>query len=360
MRSQERAALPLITFVTGTREMWGAEASLLDLARGLRAVGGARVALLTSNSELAGVWSSEDPSSVSLIDARPGRFARVGGFVRGLSGVPRGSTVVVFDHYLIPAVVLARPLLTARRVRLVFDLHDSALFSRKRRVYFALIRAFHAVVAVSSYVLDQVPSGVKGDVVFRPLADPGRAPRRQADSATVGIIGQIAPHKRVAEAVQIAADAGVERIVLRGSAPDVVADYLDEVLERGRAQAGAGFAFEGKVPHDAVLDGVDILLFMNPDEPSGRVVAEAQYAGVVAVVPDRGGVIDFVVDGVTGIHFDPDDRHAAAELLASVAADRELRERLASAALEHARLAYSLEGQARTYRDVVLGQPVAT
>lgn len=73
-------------------------------------------------------------------------------------------------------------------------------------------------------------------------------------------------------------------------------------------------------------------------EPWGLVVNEAMAAGVPALVSNTAGCFaDLVIEGETGLGFDPSDTAALSRLLLEVSADGTLRQRLASAAALHIR-----------------------
>jgi len=110
-------------------------------------------------------------------------------------------------------------------------------------------------------------------------------------------LSRIVPYKRADLAVQACARLGRD-LKLAGEG---------RALERVRAQAGPGAEFLGHVPAaelPALIAGARALLFPG-EEDFGIVPVEAQAAGVPVIAYGRGGARDTVVDGVTGVLFEP-------------------------------------------------------
>ncbi|WP_196800642.1 glycosyltransferase family 4 protein [Microbacterium sp. 11MF] len=263
--------------------------------------------------------------------------------MRRLRREDRGTRILIFDLYLSPLLILLR-LLTIRQPRLYLDLHDSRLRNPKRIPFFLLAMLANNVVCVSEYISRQIPLG-KAAVVWR-----GIEPRAQTPLPKrfcVGVVGQVTTTKRIREAIEeVAMVPGDVRLEIRGSAPDP--EYLTMVASLGDRLLGERIVFTGLVRSSEVFDDLTLLLVMNDDEPSGRVVAEAQSAGVIVICPHGGGASEFVVHGVTGFKFDsriPGD--CARVIKQLIEADRlsEVRRDARRFADEH----YSLELQGREY-----------
>jgi len=107
--------------------------------------------------------------------------------------------------------------------------------------------------------------------------------------------GRLIPYKRFDLAIQACANAGFT-LVIAGSGPDEA---------RLRTMAGPSVRFVGRVDHAYYLDllaGATALLFPG-EEDFGIVPVEAQAAGCPVVALGRGGALDTVRDGETGVLF---------------------------------------------------------
>jgi glycosyltransferase involved in cell wall biosynthesis len=348
--------------------MWGAEISLLAIAGLLK--GAVPLRLLSSNPQLVERWRSERLGPVAQVAPRAGRVSRMIGFLRPLlRGIPRHSTLLVFDFYLLPLVVALLPLFKLKRVRVVVDLHDSSRRNPKRLPYFQLLRFADAVICISDYLAGQVPPGPAVHVIHRPVGDRAAAVAAAAavrDAAGdvdaprlhVGLVGQITPDKGVAEVVEWFAAAPADAVLhIRGAAPGDDGGFAERTLARAAATLGPRFVYDGMVARDEVMRGLDAVVVANPDEPFGRTVIEAQLAGVVPLVPDSGGSRELVEPGETGLVYGAGDGASFAAQLAALHDDAGLRSRLRAAAPARAarladphrisrRYAAALEGKA--------------
>jgi glycosyltransferase involved in cell wall biosynthesis len=111
----------------------------------------------------------------------------------------------------------------------------------------------------------------------------------------------------------------------------------------------------------ALLRSADMVVCCPWYEPFGMVALEAGACGRPVVASAVGGLIDSVVDGVTGVHVPPRDPEAIAEAVARLQRDRELRRRLgaAGAARVHARYGWEAVAAATAgvYRSVLGRRP---
>lgn len=128
------------------------------------------------------------------------------------------------------------------------------------------------------------------------------------------VVSALAPYKRVADAVE-AANRSREGLSIAGSGPEE---------SRLRALAGPTVRFLGS-PSDAELRQLyreAEAVLMPGEEDFGIVPLEAQACGAPVVALGRGGALETVVDGETGIHY-PETGPAA--LLDALARLRTLR-----------------------------------
>lgn len=300
MTAARRASL--VRFVSVAAAAWGAEESLLTLVRH-RPPDTAPVELAAAGADLRERWRRDTGREATVVRAGRGRVGRVLRALPHVASAPRGSVVVLWDVDLVPLAVVLAPWLRLRRVRPFLDLHVTLAGARGRRRLRLLARALTGCMSISRYTAEQLAGACPVHVVQRPVERSGdAAPVASADGFTVAVVGRVDPEKGVVEAIR--ACEGVEdvrRVVVRGAPFDGSPGYLDDVLRAGAALTTARFAYEGRVPAGAAMDGVDVLLHWNRHEPAGRVVQEAQLAGRVAVVPDEGGASEFVEHEVTGL-----------------------------------------------------------
>jgi glycosyltransferase involved in cell wall biosynthesis len=87
----------------------------------------------------------------------------------------------------------------------------------------------------------------------------------------------------------------------------------------------------------ALLRSADAVLCVPWYEPFGIVPLEAMACGVPVVATAVGGLVDTVVDGVTGIHVPPRSPEHLAAALRCLLDDRALRRRLGVAGARRAR-----------------------
>jgi glycosyltransferase involved in cell wall biosynthesis len=104
----------------------------------------------------------------------------------------------------------------------------------------------------------------------------------------------------------------------------------------------------------AKLDEATLLVLPSWPEGLGRVIIEAFARGRGVVATGAGGVLDLVTNGVEGILIAPADTDALVTELTRVLSDRELAERLGSAAHErYADWHATASGFAQEMRDLV-------
>lgn len=135
------------------------------------------------------------------------------------------------------------------------------------------------------------------------------------------IVGHISPTKQTHVAVEIACrvreqDPSFELAVL-GRAQYREEDFAYERELHARVEADPllrkAVDFRGYVKNvPAALGEMGMLLHVRPDEPFGQVVIQAMAAGLPVVAPRSGGPLESVVDGETGLLFEPGDVEQAA------------------------------------------------
>lgn len=155
--------------------------------------------------------------------------------------------------------------------------------------------------------------GIEAPIVRQPVELDRFAPAAErADYALV--VGELVLHKRIDRALEAARDAGVPI--------KVVGDGADG--SRLRTEYGATAEFLGRVGDEqlAQLYSRARVLIMTSIEEFGLTSVEAQASGCPVLAVAAGGVLETVVDGVTGILVGEEEPTTFAEILAGNDLDR--------------------------------------
>ena len=165
-------------------------------------------------------------------------------------------------------------------------------------------RAWREVVDVDAVLLPCVPTGA---IPWSPAAGQGAV-----------FAGRLSPEKGVAEAVGIAAAAGLP-LDIYGDAYDT--GYARETI--GPLATRPRVTVHPAVPRaslwEAMARAATVLYPAMWDEPFGMVAAEAQACGTPVVAFRRGGLSEVIAEGTTGFLVPPGDVGAAAAAVGRVA-----------------------------------------
>ncbi len=188
-----------------------------------------------------------------------------------------------------------------------------------------------------------VPCGVDLDL-FRPE---GPTEKRSAGTHRLVVVSRLVERKGVGNVISALPDVPGTELVIAGG-PDARALEDDTEARRFRALARSlgvqdRVHLRGRLSRESVpalMRSADAVVCVPWYEPFGIVPLEAMACGVPVVISAVGGLVDSVVDGVTGLHVPPrrPDRLAAA--LRSLLADPELRASLGAAGVRRARSRY--------------------
>jgi phosphatidylinositol alpha 1,6-mannosyltransferase len=250
-------------------------------------------------------------------------------------------------HLASPAVLGAAGLRAARRLGLptvaVFQT-DLAGFARHYRLraepaVWAWVRHLHGradrTLAPSTPVAERLraagvprvhlwPRGVNLDL-FDPAHRDEALRRRLAPGGDllVGYVGRVAAEKQVRRLGELA-DVPGTRLVVVGDGPQRAA--LQRTLP--------GAAFLGLLSGAslaAAFASLDVFVHTGEHETFCQTVQEAQASGVAAVAPARGGPVDLVEHGRTGLLYDPEEPGGLRRAVVAAARDDAFRTRLAAA-----------------------------
>jgi D-inositol-3-phosphate glycosyltransferase len=213
--------------------------------------------------------------------------------------------------------------------------------------------------------LHVVPCGVE---LERFGTDGPRSGPWRAGSVRLLSVGRLVERKGVetlVEALSLLPDA--ELVVAGGPPPDELGDdpHVGRLLAAGeRAGVRSRLHVVGRVPHERAAElmrAADVVLTVPWYEPFGIVPLEAMACGTPVVASAVGGMLDTVVDGVTGLLVPPRDAPAVAGAVRRLVADPQVLARFGAAAAAAVSDRYSWEAVAeateRVYRGVAAPVP---
>jgi D-inositol-3-phosphate glycosyltransferase len=216
--------------------------------------------------------------------------------------------------------------------------------------------------------IDIVPCGV--DVTaFRPAKAGVEAPAEPRPFRLV-VLGRLVPRKGVEQAIRaLVGVPNAELLVVGGPAAERV-DQDPEACRLRVIAAELGVAgrvrFTGRMARTelpAMLTGSDLLIAVPWYEPFGIAPLEAMSCGVPVVANAVGGMLDTVLDGVTGLLVPSGDVDALADAIRGLLADPARRRRMGAAGAARARSHYSwtvvAEQTERCYESVLAATETA-
>ncbi|GGI04561.1 glycosyltransferase [Egicoccus halophilus] len=208
-----------------------------------------------------------------------------------------------------------------------------------------------------------VPCGVNLDN-FGP-----EGPARSRDPAfahRIVCVSRLVPRKGIDDVVRALAEVPDTELVVAGG-PKVAALDTDPEVGRLRQIAeelgvGERVRFVGALERHQVpplLRSADVAVTVPWYEPFGIVPLEIMACGVPVVASAVGGMIDTVVDGVTGLHVPPREPDAVAAALRHLLDDGGLRDRLGAAGARRVRRRYTwarvTDGVVDAYQQAITG-----
>ena len=182
---------------------------------------------------------------------------------------------------------------------------------------------------------------------------------KRKEDFNVGIIGRITPLKGHLHFIK--AMARISRLVPRlkiwivGDAPASKEAYKEElqilVRRLGLWHCTEFLGTQRDVP--GILEHLDlVVLATTTHEAFGRVVVEAQAAGVPVVATKVGGVIDIIEDGKNGLLVPPADSRSMAEAIMRIFKDTQFARELAQNAYAKVKEKYSVELMVKNTLDI--------
>ena len=137
---------------------------------------------------------------------------------------------------------------------------------------------------------------------------------------TIGLLGQISPHKGHDDAVEALRKLGnYFRLLIAGEGD---ASYTAALKERA---AGLPVEFLGFVSLEEFFERIDILIVPSHEEPFGIVLLEAMAAGIPVIATAGGGPLEIISSPFEGVLIPPRDPDALANAIQTAAADEKRR-----------------------------------
>jgi D-inositol-3-phosphate glycosyltransferase len=205
-----------------------------------------------------------------------------------------------------------------------------------------------------------VPCGVDLGL-FRPH---GPVAPRPAGRFRLLVVSRLVERKGIGNVITAMASLPHAELVVAGGPPaaelarDPEARRLTALAGRvgvaGRVRL-LGRVGRGELP--ALYRSADLVVNVPWYEPFGIVPLEAMACGVPVVASAVGGLVDSVVDGVTGVHVPPRRPGLVAAAVAGLLADPERRAALGAAGARRARRRYGWDRIARSTLEVYAGLP---
>ncbi len=283
---------------------------------------------------------------------------------------------ILHVHYAIPhaaSAYLARQMLAGRLdLKVVTTLHgtDITLVGQEpsfRPITRFMIQESDAVTAVSGFLREEtiryfdcrpdiqvIPNFVDARN-FKPL-DPGARRRYgQPDERILIHASNFRKVKNPSAVIEVFARVAAEipsRLLLVGDGPEAInvrADVQRRGLQDRVEYLGHANNLEGILPH------ADLLLLPSAHESFGLVALEAMACGVIPLATARGGVGEFVQDGINGFLRDPDDLDGMASAALHVLRDESLRQHLAEEARRDAAGDFGVSCVVKSYLDLYDG-----
>jgi D-inositol-3-phosphate glycosyltransferase len=290
----------------------------------------------------------------------------MGEFARRLADAWRGNRPdLIHTHFWMSGLagtVAAKPL----NIPVVHTFHALGVVKRREQgaadsspperigIEQQLVRDVHRVIATcSDEAFELMRFGLPADrisvvpcgVDLELFTTNGPAAPRSPDRQRIVVVTRLVERKGVGNVVEALAQLPDAELVVAGGPPRERLD-ADEEAVRLRALAQAhGVAdrvdLRGRVPHEDVprlLRSADLAVICPWYEPFGIVPLEAMACGVPVVASAVGGMLDTVVDGMTGLLVPPRCPERIAEAVAELLADPARRAAMSSVAADRARL----------------------
>ena len=368
-----------ILFVHQSAEMYGSDKVLLSLVAGLDRQRFRPIVFLPSLGPLMDALKASGIEVYAVPLIRIGRATlSMGGMVRlpleiwrslaAMSRVLDGVHISIV-HSNTLAVLSGALWAKWRRIPHIWHVHEMIMHPKVVRKGFPwLLRIFANYVACNSQatmrlLLESQPVLAKKSITiwngmdrdYKADSDSALLFRQELhlvpDDVLVVLMGRInrwKGQKLLLEAAELVSRKGLGnvRYLIVGSAPPGQTHFLDELREAIAASSVADhfivMNFQQNIWH--IWEAADIAVVPSTEpEPFGMVALEAMAAGKPVVAAAHGGLLDIVVEGLTGKLVAPNDADALAVAITALVRSKPERELMGKAGLERLSTHFSLK-----------------
>ena len=167
------------------------------------------------------------------------------------------------------------------------------------------------VVGISQFVLNRHISfgffqkAKKKNVIFNPVKQVHIDTNRQINNA-IGFIGSILPSKGIEILIKAFSQSNPQnyQLLIAGTGDNQYIDYLKQLA------GSSNVVFLGKQPASEFYKKIDLLVVPSLwNEPFGRTVIEAIYAGIPVIASNKGGIPEILTNEKYGICFNIDNNN---------------------------------------------------
>ena len=220
---------------------------------------------------------------------------------------------------------------------IIYHIHDPYSNSKQARFFLKMIdKKVVRYIAVSDFIKqDLIKCGIspmKIEVIHNGVAVEKNVNIEpiESEDLKIGIVGQVIPrkgHEDVIEALKILTDKGFNNIIVK------IVGNGDAEFEKKLKVSIAGYGLQNKFywegfknSRNEIFAGIDIVIVpTRNDEPFALVPLEANALSKLAIVSDRGGFPEMIVDGYNGFIVKSNSSEQIAKKIEEILLNKEMR-----------------------------------